>query len=108
MDQEEEDPPPRLFTPLYWAALAFGLAMILAGAAVGLFGDPAGSPHHVRAPAHARGRALTAHRVRGKEPTESPKARSPETHLTFQHEVLVGQSRSGDQAGLPKLPSQVL
>ncbi len=38
MDEGDEDPPPRLFTPLYWAALAFGLAMILAGGAVGLFG----------------------------------------------------------------------
>ncbi len=38
MMDEQQVPPPRLFTPLYWAALAFGLAMVMAGAAVGVFG----------------------------------------------------------------------
>ena len=34
----ENDPPPRLFSPLYWAAIGVGLALTLAGAAVGLLG----------------------------------------------------------------------
>ncbi len=38
MRPEGEQDPPRLFTPLYWVALAFGLAMVAAGATVGLFG----------------------------------------------------------------------
>ena len=51
---EPEEPPPKLFTPLFWAALAFGLAMILAGAAVGWFGPrwlahaPAGAHRRAR------------------------------------------------------------
>jgi hypothetical protein len=50
---EEGEPPPKLFTPMFWAALAFGLAMILAGAAVRLFG-----PHWLaHPPAAVRHRA---------------------------------------------------
>ena len=35
---DEEKPPPGLFPPLFWAALAFCLAMTLLGAAVGFYG----------------------------------------------------------------------
>ena len=69
---DEPEPPLRLFTPLYWAALAFGLAMILAGAAVGLFGA---HPRAHPSPDHPGGPALTAHRVRGKEPANPSEIR---------------------------------
>ncbi len=66
----EDEPPPPLFTPLFWAALAFGLVLTLAGAAVGLLGPHWLSSHPQPAPAGRR--ALTAPKVRGKEPAGSP------------------------------------
>lgn len=97
----EDDPPPRLFSPGFWVALGFGLVLILAGAAVGLIGPHWLATHPQGAP--ARRRALTGPKVRGKEPGHPPAFLSE-----IQHEVLVGQSRSGDQAGLSQLPSQIL
>ncbi len=34
----EDEPPPKLFTPLFWAAIGLGVVLILAGAGVGLLG----------------------------------------------------------------------
>ena len=48
----EPEPPPKLFTPLYWAALAFGLGLILSGATIGLLG-PHWLAHHHAARPHA-------------------------------------------------------
>ena len=49
-----EEPPPRLFTPLYWAAMAGGLLLILAGAAVSVLGPRVGHGSlHRKGPANA-------------------------------------------------------
>ena len=74
MSDGSQDPPPRLFTPLYWVALGFGLAMILAGVMVDLFGARWLAAPPPRSPPV---RALTAHQVRGKEPTDSPGVHPP-------------------------------
>ena len=101
----EGEPPPKLFTPLFWAALAFGLAMTLAGAAVAWLGPrwPARAP-----PAPHLGAGFDRAQGAWQGAARLAKVRSPEIPLKIQHEVLVGQSRTGDQAGLPQLPSQVL
>jgi hypothetical protein len=38
MSDDDDEPPPPLFSQLYWAVMAAGLALTLAGAAVGLLG----------------------------------------------------------------------
>jgi hypothetical protein len=57
---EDEGPPPKLMPWTFWAALAFGLAMVLAGLALGLVW-----PHLTAHPGPQPG-ALTAPMVHGK------------------------------------------
>ena len=54
----EEEPPRGLFPPAFWIAMGMGLALVLAGAVVGLLG-PRWLAHPPQA-APAASRALTA------------------------------------------------
>ena len=67
----EDDPPPKLFAPAFWIALASGLLFVLAGAAVG-FG-PAWLARHKALPGAPA--ALTAPGARGKG--AAPNTRNP-------------------------------
>jgi hypothetical protein len=52
---DEDAPPPRLFSTAFWVALALGLALTAAGAVIGLYGARLFPSAHGGPPAHGRG-----------------------------------------------------